>query len=124
MLKANLVTGQTLTFDLRQADQHAAWEEKQADPTFQRQLRALAIIHDGHMHTLPVPVRFSRIAFSAELLSNGERVSCLADDVMCSLTVYSGGNTRVSRVDFHRMGKARFVPTAAGCSPVKRTSDE
>jgi hypothetical protein len=121
MLKANLVTGQTLTFDLRDADQLAAWERSQADADFQSQLRALAIHSDGHMHTLPTPPRFARIAFYAELLPNGERVSCLADDVMCSLTVYSGGNTRMSRVDFHRMGKVRYVPDGAGCPPVRRS---
>lgn len=121
MLKANLVTGQTLTFDLRDGVQLAAWNQKQADPDFQRQLRALAILHDGHMHTLPTPGRFNRIAFYAEILPNGERVSWHADDVMCALTVYSGGNTRVSRVDVHRMGKARFVPDGAGCPPVRRS---
>lgn len=120
MLKANLVTGQTLTFDLRDADQLAAWERSQANPDFQRQIRALAILHDGHMHTLPSPPRFARISFYAEVLQNGERVSCHADDVLCSLTVYSGGNGNVSRVDFNRLGKARFVPDGAGCAPVKR----
>jgi hypothetical protein len=113
-IKANLRDGRTLSFDLRALAEREAWERCQADQTFQAQIRALAICHEGVMHTLPSPARFARVAYTAEVVGQagretGERINLQADDVMLSITIYAGPS-KITRTDLRRIGHTRFVP--------------
>lgn len=114
MIQANLRDGRTLSFDLRTALEREAWERCQADRTFQSQIQALGICHDGARHMLPAPVRFARVAYTAEVLEKdgrpvAERINLQADDVVLSITLYTG-QAKVARTDLRRIGRPRFVP--------------
>lgn len=124
MLRVNLADGRTLSFDLADPEQLAAWRRHQATNSFQATIRGMSVLHDKRLTTLPVPRRFRAIAFSAEPLVEhegviGELVSCQADDVRVTCTVYFGGG-KITRTDLVRTGRPRFRPEGCPWPPMKR----
>ena len=122
MLKVNLRDGSTASFNLKDEEDRKQWSELSLTEDFQRCITALGIIHNSQWYTLPIPKKFRRISFEAELVENskrdvppdrkyvGERLKCYADDVLISLLVYYGNRPRMSRVDVIKLGKRRFNP--------------
>ena len=122
MLKVNLKDGKTIAFDLKDESNLKEWLELSSGEVFQRQITALGKIHNSQWYTLPIPKKFRRISFEAELVENskrnvpierkyiGERLKCYADDILISLLVYYGNRPRMSRIDVIKLGKRRFDP--------------
>lgn len=116
MVKANLASGRTVSYDLRTEPGRKSWAHDQMDSEFQSQVRALAVHHERLMHTLPLPPRFARVAWTAEAIQEddgevvGERISCHADEVIVSFTCYYRATSRITRTDLRRLGKPRYLP--------------
>ena len=115
MLKINLRSGRTLTFDLADAEQRRDWEARQATAAFQREVTGIAIHEAGMLHAMPVPSCFGRAAFSAERIFRddsdvGERIFCHADDIVVTLSVYrEGARPAMARVDVRRIGRPVYL---------------
>lgn len=113
MLRANLRDGRTLSFDLFTEGGTEDWKRRQADPAFQSLLTGISILWDGETFALPVPRFFRKVAYSAEVVNDGERpaalkIGALSDDTFASVTVYLK-SPRIVRFDVRRMGKPRHV---------------
>lgn len=125
MLRVNLRNGKTLPFDLLAPAEEERWRACQEDPEFQRSVSGIALLHDGVLHSLPVPVGFSRVAFEATIKRNGvgpaaASIACYSDDVAVRLTVYlAGAGPRAVRVDMKREGRLRWAPRGRA-QPVSR----
>lgn len=118
MLKANLHNGETLSFDLHDADDVRRWTELAQDHATQARITALSITHGGVVYSLPRPVGFVPLFMTAEgfepdssrRIKGGEKILCNAGEVGIVLTVHSA--QRAVRVDVTRQGKQRYNPRA------------
>ena len=73
MLWVYLSDGQTLHFDLFDADGEKAWREREKDAGFQDLITGVALYHDETLHTLTRPRGFSRIRYRAEITQSKGR---------------------------------------------------
>jgi hypothetical protein len=121
MLRINTDSGQTLSLDLAEDADARKWEAFRRDHRFQGTIRAISVYAEGRLFALPMPRRFRRISWEAELLvdprngATAERVVCQADAVRLILTVRRRRNAPVSaRVDLERIGELRHSPWNGG----------
>ncbi len=122
MIKINLRSGRTLSYDLNDPVGCEEWEKDFSDSKFQTQITGIGIIFNSHWYTLPLPRKFRQLSFHAELVEStkkdvprdrkfiGERLRCYADDILISLLVYYGNRPKMCRVDIIKIGKRRFNP--------------
>lgn len=122
MIKVNLKSGKTVSFDLKDEKERDAWKLHSSSVKFQNDISGIGIIWNSHWYTLPLPKKFRNVEFEAELVENhkknapaerkyiGERIKCYADDTLISLLVYYGNRPKMSRVDISRVGKRRHSP--------------
>lgn len=120
MVKVNLKDGTTLAFDLLKADDQQQWLEWSSVPDFQKRITGVGILHNKKFITLPLPKRFKKIRFYAELVYKerageksllGEKLTCHADEVKMTMMVYTHSNTPppvLCRLDIERIGKQMF----------------
>jgi hypothetical protein len=96
-----------------QADE---WLGMVRDRTFQDQIRALTIQHNGVQYSLPTPPGFGRVFLFAEQLKpngaqrfkGGERIVCQADDVRVTLMVHEA--QRAARMSLSKIGTQCYNP--------------
>lgn len=116
MLLLTLRDGTSLSLDLGEPGDRAAWAARSSDPTFPATVTSISLVVGGQRADLPVPRRFRALAFEAGVERDpegrpvAERVAALADDVVLSLTAYVNGRSGRFRVDLDRRGRARFRP--------------
>jgi hypothetical protein len=127
VLRVNLADGRTLSFDLTDATQLAAWHDQQVDRAFQASVRGISILHDKRLTTLPLPKRFGAMEFTAEPVEIdgdvvGEQIACQADDVRVVCMVYFGAG-KLTRLDIIRTGRPRYRPNGPW-PPVRRSEEE
>lgn len=125
MLKVNFRDGITLAFDLNKEDDERQWLEWSSVPDFQKRISGIGILHNKRFLTVPLPKRFKKIQFFAELffqVRNGERkllgekLVVHADEVKLTLLVYTYKDPPppiLSRIEMERIGKQMF-PGAMG----------
>ncbi len=120
MVKANMADGRTLSFDLKDEKENADWKQKCTDPSFQKSIRGVGIVHNTQWYAIPVPKKFKAIRYDADLIINnkakdeskrlvGEKVMCYVDDILFSLLVYYGNRPKMARIDVKKIGKQRHV---------------
>lgn len=119
MIKVQLKSGETLSYDLLDKDQEEKWKKDSRNIEFQTQITAIGIIFNSQWFSLPLPKRFRQCHFEASLVESNkenapkytaEQVRCYADDVLISVKVYWGRKPKMSRVDIVRVGRRRFNP--------------
>jgi len=120
MIKVNFKDGTTLEFDLTKEDDQRQWAEWSSTLDFQNRITGAGILHNKRFLTVPLPKKFRRVKFYADLVHSqkrgekrllGERLICHADDVKLSLMVYTYNNPPppvLSRIDLERTGKQMF----------------
>jgi len=118
MIKVNIKSGETLSFDLNSEIGLNEWIKCHNDIKFQNSITGIGIIYSSQWYTLPLPKKFMTSIFYAEIVKNrknnnesvGERVICHSDEIRVSLLVYYGKRPRMCRIDVKKIGKCRFNP--------------
>jgi hypothetical protein len=119
MLKVNFKDGSTLEFNLARDDDLRQWQEWSSVPDFQGRITGVGIVHCKRFMTVPLPKRFRRVRFYAELVFGkkngeqqliGERLTCHADETKFTLLVYTGNPPPpvLCRFDVEKIGKQMF----------------
>jgi len=122
MIKVNTKIGKTLSFNLDNEDEKALWIERSSDTEFQHSITGIGIIYNSQWYTLPLPKKFKKAIFHAEVVRNrkkleelvGEKIMCHVDDVQVSLLVYYGNRPKMCRIDVTKVGKMRYNPSIKG----------
>jgi hypothetical protein len=115
VLLVSLRDGSTRRYDLREVGGRDEWSSDSGDRLFVASIRGVCLTSNGVRVDLPVPRRFRRIRYGAELVEGedgpiAERVTAFCDDVVLALTMHLNGRTGRFRLDLDRRGTARFVP--------------
>lgn len=121
VLNVNLENGNVRSFDLEKETELEEWKSFSRDWRNQRSIRVVGILFDRVFHALPLPKQFRRVYYEAEILRDrkdgrrivGERITCQADDVQISLTVYKNA-PKMTRTDVRKIGHSRFNPSFLG----------
>lgn len=132
MIKINLNNGKTLSFDLNNENESKEWERLHRDANFQKQITGIGIIYNTQWYILPIPKKFKKSFFYAEIVKNrknlsefvGERITCHVDDIRISVLVYYGNRPKMCRFDITKVGKQRFDPSVTGGKNATRFSKE
>ncbi len=120
MLKLNLRSGKTLSFDLCEPAGLAEWQRRQSEAAFQREITGAGIQTGGVLHVIPLPRRFARARYWAEPVRSGgqvigERLGCHADAVEVRLSVlFPGERPGAVRVELERIGTPRWLRPELG----------
>lgn len=123
MLRVNLSTGETLSFDLEDEDEARAWEESQARHGFQSRVTAITVElrEEGRepvAFVCPRPSgRFRSVTWSAELVRKRgvvvrEVVHCYADKAQVTLNVYRMRRPAWCTVSLNLPGRRVLLPPA------------
>ena len=119
MIKVNFKDGNTLEFNLHKEDDFNQWLEWSQVADFQNKITGVGILFDKRLIMLPLPTRFKRIRFSAELVYKtrkgknrlvGEKLTCHADDTLLELLTFTGVQrpTMDSKLTMRKIGKQMF----------------
>jgi hypothetical protein len=117
VLCVNLNSGSVINLDLLTKKGDLRWKDLASDPSFHSSIRGISLILNGHRADLPIPKRFNKITFSAELIKSkenqavAERITACADGVVLSLTMYLNGRSGRFRIDLDKKGRPRFRPS-------------
>jgi hypothetical protein len=123
MLRVNLSSGETLSFDLEDEDEARRWEESQARHAFQSEITAISIelrAEDRELVAFACPRpsgRFRSVSWSADLVRKGGRVvrevvHCYADKAQITLNVYRGRRPAWCTVILSLPGRRVLMPPA------------
>lgn len=118
MLYATLRDGRSRAWDLLDPTSARDWVNFETDPRSRSLLTSLALGTPAHRADLPLPRRFRRLRFRAEVLRDGEgvplaeRLVAQADGVHLALTLHLNGRSGRVRVDLDNRGSPRWAPTA------------
>lgn len=111
-MRINLADGSTLTFDLDDEDDRAAWHEfvRSQDP----EITAAVVGNGRHPVAVTAPARFRNVRYSVERSGEdddgqalAERVEVQADGVRLVVLRYRSGTTRIGLT---RTGIPRYLP--------------
>lgn len=124
MIRVNLSTGRTLSFDLADEAAFRGWRAAQSREDFQSQIRGLSVVlradgRDVAAFVCPVPQGTGRPIWDAEIVREGDRVIrevvvCYVDRYVATLSVFwAGRRDRIptGRVDIERRGRLRLRPS-------------
>ena len=109
MVVANTKIGITKSFDLQNPADSLSLQQL----IISKSITALAILHLGVQHSLPLPKGFRTLLFGAELIRDGsyavgERIFVQVDDAR--LIVSSTFFGSIIRSDLIRTGECRYMP--------------
>ena len=131
MIRVNMDSGETISFDLSDSTDVLRWEEAQKDSDFQASISAIQVVvervdrrepdgtmwvKDAAVFVLPKPP-FPNVTWTARTLVDKRKnrisriiVECYADLFKVSLTAYTQSNPPMARADISRPGKLRLKP--------------
>ena len=113
-LIVNIATGETLTLQL--PNELGEWQRRASEPGFQDRIRGVGVVRDEEYVVLPAPKLFHGLVWDLKQVVNEEgalqsvAISCMADDVMISIVVYSVNKPTMTKFDVRRIGKRRWKP--------------
>ena len=116
MLLINLSNGKTKKYDLLDEIQCKEIKDLLTKNSFIKKIKAMVILINKEMHSLPLPVKFKNISFKISLLyddkkqkHSGEMIICNADNIQITLLVYySEIGPKVSKFSIEKVGKQRL----------------
>lgn len=122
MIRVNLATGRTLSFDLTDEEGLRRWEVTQADPAFQREVRGVQLVarEDGRDRVVCAfrrPRTRGTVVWEAEVIRDGgravrEAVTCYFEAHAVTLSLFLGRDPVVATVDTTRRGRLVLRPSA------------
>ena len=119
VIKVNLKTGETLSFDLAKDTEYKDLVNKLEDNDFVKKITGMSSLYNTYWHALTIPKNFKSIRYivsKVNCVKNGvketvgEKIICHADNIRMAVLVYYNERPKMTRIEMKKVGKSRFVP--------------